>query len=762
MLTQEVQIALRVAMEDARSRSHEFVGVEHLLRALLRDDITTTVLKATGGDLNLLIERLDDYLDEEHLRVPEGRLVSTDPTLGFRRVISRALQNATSSGRQRVEGPHLIIAMFAETDSFAAAFLDEAGYDRLALVSYVSHQWAGGRAPRNELEKVGSPAENEGGVEESDSPLEQYATNLNQRARDGKIDQLIGRTKEIERTVRVLARRRKNNPLFVGEPGVGKTAIAEGLARKIVDGEVPKWLENATIYALDLGALVAGTRYRGDFEERLKDVLKALEDEEDAILFIDEIHMIVRAGSVEGGSMDASNLLKPALANGTLRCIGSTTYKEYRSYFERDGALARRFQKIDVDEPSISDAVEILKGLAPVYGEFHNVTYLDNAIEKCVQLSAKHLMDRRLPDKAIDLLDEAGADVKLREEGEGVVYVEDVERVVARMAHVPEVNVTESERDRLARLESDLLRAVFGQDDAIKQLVASVKLARSGLSAPEKPLGSFLFTGPTGVGKTEAARQLSETLGIPLIRFDMSEYTERFSISRLIGAAPGYVGYEQGGQLTESVTRNPNCVLLLDEIEKAHPEIYNVLLQVMDHGKLTDNQGRTADFHNVILIMTSNVGAREMDTPMIGFADELRTGSDDKAYEKHFSPEFRNRLDARIRFAPLQPSVMERIVQKFIGELEEQLGEKEVTIAITEDAAALLAKDGYDPRMGARPLGRVIRERVKRVLSEEILFGALEHGGHVEIGASEGELTFRYEPLPPKEEDENDAKKLLH
>lgn len=754
MLSSEVQIALNVAVEIARERSHELVTPEHLLSALLLDEHTHRSLVAAGLNERALSAMLEEFLTED-IPEAEGPDYTIELTVGTRRVITRALQNAQASGRGTVEGPHVIVSMYAETDGHAAYFLEEAGLSRLDLVEYLSHGSDAPSSPskrRRDEEDGWGDGEDTGG--EDASLLEQFTSNLNARAKAGKIDKLIGRTREIERTIRILARRRKNNPIFVGEPGVGKTALAEGLARRIVDGDVPPMLKDSIIYSLDMGGVVAGTRYRGDFEKRLKGIIAELQDIPHAILFIDEIHTILRSGAVEGGAMDAANLFKPALADGSLRCIGATTYSEYRTVFQRDEALNRRFQRIDVDEPSISESIEILKGLMPAYAEFHEVAYLDDAVEKCVTLSAKYIADRRLPDKAVDLLDESGVEARLREDGDRIVSAADVERVVARIARIPDVNVTESERDRLARLQTDLQRVVFGQDAAITEVVNAVKLARSGLNAPEKPLGSFLFTGPTGVGKTEVARQLADTLGLPLVRFDMSEYSERFSISRLIGAAPGYVGYEQGGQLTEAVTKNPNSVILLDEIEKAHPEIYNVLLQVMDHGKLTDNQGRTAEFHNVILIMTSNVGARELDTAMIGFSEDLRTGSDDKAYEQAFSPEFRNRLDARIKFGALQPSTMHRIVEKFVAGLRKQLLEKGVDIELDESAVALLSTLGYDKRMGARPMARVIREKVKGPLADEILFGKLQRGGSVRVSAADGALVFEVEEGAASTDDE--------
>src|SRR5690625_422293 len=740
MLSPEVQIALNVAVEIAREYSHVLVTPEHLLSALLLDENTSSCLKAAGANVDELHDLLQEFFQED-IPATHDPSIQLELSAGTRRVISRALANAHASERDLVEGPHVVVAMFAASDSHAVYFLDESGLERFDFVDYISQ----GRSSEPKRKRVVLTNQIDE-PEEEDSLLAQFTTNLNERAAKGKIDQLIGRDREVERMIRILSRRRKNNPVLVGEPGVGKTALAEGLARRIVDGDVPPMLVDAVMYSLEMGGVVAGTRYRGDFEKRLRGIIDELKEIPNAILFIDEIHTILRSGAVEGGAMDAANLLKPALADGSIRCIGATTYGEYRRVFQKDEALNRRFQKIDVDEPTIEESIQILHGLKPAYAEYHGVTYLDDAVEKCVTLSAQHIGDRRLPDKAVDLLDESGVEAKLRGDGDGVVTAVDVEKVVARIARIPEVTVTESERDRLARLERDLLRVVYGQDLAITEVVNAVKLARSGLNAPEKPLGSFLFTGPTGVGKTEVARQLADTLGLPLIRFDMSEYSERFAISRLIGAAPGYVGYEQGGQLTEEVTRHPKCVVLLDEIEKAHLVIYNVLLQGIDHGQLTNNQSRKASFKNVILIMTSNVGARELDTQMIGFSEGVRLGSDDKAYESAFSPEFRNRLDARIRFAPLQPETMEKIVHKFVDGLRKQLAEQDVELELTEAAVALFAKLGYDKRMGARPMARVIREKLKGPLADQILFGDLQEGGRAVVDAKDDELLFDYQP----------------
>jgi ATP-dependent Clp protease ATP-binding subunit ClpA len=763
MLSQEVQIAINVAFTDASARRHEFAGLEHMLYALLLDPDTQKGLRKAGAHTDKLKSDLEEFLESGIESVPGVQVVEPVPSMALQRVLSRAEIHGDHSDLDEVSGLHIVAAMFREPDNFAVYLLERSGLTRLNLISFISH----GVEADDSYDDADSDEERafsfEGGDEEGASdedakkdPLKAFTTNLNEKAEDGRIDPLIGRALEMERTVHVLARRRKNNPLFVGDSGVGKTALAEGLARRIVDGEVPESLKDCVIYSLDMGTLIAGTRYRGDFEARLKAVIKAIQEIPHAVLFIDEIHTVIGAGAVSGGAMDASNMLKPALNNGELRCIGSTTFKEYRNYFEKDRALARRFQKIDVPEPTEEEAILILQGLKGTYEEFHGVTYTDKALEEAVKLSAKHMHDRRLPDKAIDLIDEAGALVKLDHDLPNIVDEHIVEKVVSSIARIPSQDVTMSEKERLAKLESDLKDVVFGQDPAIIEVVNAVKLARAGINAPEKPLGSFIFTGPTGVGKTEVARQLAATLGIELIRFDMSEYMERHAVSRLIGAPPGYVGFDQGGLLTESITKNPHAVLLLDEIEKAHPDMFNILLQVMDHGKLTDNNGRSADFHNVIVIMTSNVGARELNSRRIGFSSELQTGDEDKAFNRAFSPEFRNRLDARIRFSPLQPDIMVRIVEKFLDQLELQLMQRSVRIEASDAALAYLSKEGYDPLMGARPLGRVIKEQIKQPISEEILFGALEHGGSVFIDEKEGALTFSYESNEPDiEEDES-------
>ncbi len=763
--TQEIDIALRVALSEAKARRHEFASLEHFLFALLLDETTAHHLRKAGAKVDKLKLELEEFLNTGIPQLPGDQVVEPELSLGIKRVLDRAYRHAVGAEIEEITPLHVIAAMYQERNSFAVYLLERNGLSRLDLVTYISHGMDSYDSEEGEdsdffLDMDDDFDEDEEDAEAQKDPLEAFTTNLNQLAKEGKIDPLIGREKELERTIQILARRQKNNPLFVGESGVGKTAMAEGLARKIVDGDVPDNLKDAVIYSLDMGALIAGTRYRGDFEARLKAVIKAIKNKPNAILFIDEIHTIIGAGAVSGSAMDASNMLKPALNRGEIRCIGSTTFKEFRNYFEKDRALARRFQKVDILEPSRDDCIKILQGLKKHYEEFHGVKYEDEALERAVDLSIKYLHDRRLPDKAIDIIDESGAIVKLNPKLPNVVTPQIVEKVISQMARIPTTDVSMTDRERLANLEKDLKRVVFGQDEAIEQLVAAIKLARAGLNPPEKPLGSFIFTGPTGVGKTEVARQLAKTLGIELVRFDMSEYMERHAVSRLIGAPPGYVGFDQGGLLTEAITKHPHCVLLLDEIEKAHPDVFNILLQVMDYGKLTDNNGRTADFHNVILIMTSNVGARELATRKIGFSSEIQVGDEDKAFEKTFSPEFRNRLDARIRFAPLKPEIMEKIVHKFIDELRTQLRPKEVDIKISDRAVKYLAKEGYDPLMGARPLARVIKEKIKLPLSEEILFGKLERGGtaHIDYDPSKEKLTFKFSP-PKKTQSSSEGKK---
>jgi ATP-dependent Clp protease ATP-binding subunit ClpA len=766
MLSPELETAIRRALDDATTRGHEFSGLEHLLLSLLSDDKTAEVVRHCGGNVARLQGKLQTYLDKEVAVLPEEERERAQPTLGFARVVQRAVNHVLGAGRAEANGSNVLVALMSEPDSHAVAFLKEEGITRLDVVSYISHGISK-LLPAKTSGSSGAGGARQPADEEAEEapvdPLAAFAVNLNERARAGEIDPLIGRSREVERALHVLARRRKNNPLFVGDAGVGKTAIVEGLARRIEMGEAPEALRGATIYALDMGAMVAGTRYRGDFEERFKAVLKALAEQEDAIVFIDELHTIVGAGAASGGAMDASNLIKPALANGKLRCIGTTTHKEYRSYIEKDRALARRFQSIEVEEPSIDDTIKVLKGLRARYEEFHGVRYTDKAIRAAVELSTRYLHDRRLPDKAIDLLDEAGAALKIKsrkgsakdEAGhEGaddgpdaatpVVHSRQIETVVATMARIPPKRVASDDRERLGRLESDLKAKIFGQDQAVERVAQAIKMNRAGLGLPQRPIGSFLFAGPTGVGKTELAKQLAETLGVSFLRFDMSEYMERHTVSRLIGAPPGYVGFDQGGLLTDAIHQAPHTVLLLDEIEKAHPDLFNLLLQVMDHGALTDNNGRKSDFRHVILIMTSNVGARELSKRLPGFGGAAgeKFGDTDEAYKRMFAPEFRNRLDAKIDFKPLDPRVMGQIVDKFVAELAAQLADRKVTIELLAAARAYLAEKGYDPLNGARPLSRVIQDEVKRPLTDELLFGKLVDGGKVRVDAQDGKLSF--------------------
>jgi ATP-dependent Clp protease ATP-binding subunit ClpA len=745
----EVEIACSLAQSEAARRRHDLITVEHLLYALLHDDATARVLRGAGANVDRLKKELDRLLESELGKVPGTEVVSPAPSRGFQRVLQRAAIHVQSSGKEELKGYNVLVAIFAEVDSPAVETLAAMGITRYDVVSYVSHGVAKD-GDESALETAGSEdededAEGDGDAERVADPLSKFAINLNEAAAAGRIEPLVGRDKEVRRAIQVLCRRRKNNPIFVGDAGVGKTAIVEGLAAKVVAGEVPKHLLNATIYALDMGALVAGTRFRGDFENRVKAVLKQIQKQEGAILFVDELHTVVGAGAASGGTLDAANLLKPALSNGTLRCIGATTFEEYRSHLERDRALARRFQKIEVLEPSLEETKEILKGLKPKYEEFHHVTYAPEAIDACALLSDRHLRDKKQPDKAIDLLDESGADTKLDAGDDAVVTVERVEAVVARIAQIPPRQVSTDDKSALKNLESDLHKVVFGQDRALSELVTAIKLSRAGLRAPEKPIGSYLFTGPTGVGKTEAAKQLAKTLGIELIRFDMSEYMERHTVSRLIGAPPGYVGYDRGGLLTEAIAKTPHAVLLLDEIEKAHPDVFNVLLQVMDHGTLTDNNGKKSDFRHVILIMTSNVGAQDLQRGLMGFGSRDEQGRDDLAVRNTFSPEFRNRLDARISFDPLSPDTMTRVVDKFIAELGKQLAERDVSIELSLSAKAYLAEKGYDKQNGARPLGRLIQDEVKKPLGDELLFGALENGGHVKVDIVDKKLSFSFE-----------------
>jgi ATP-dependent Clp protease ATP-binding subunit ClpA len=730
--------ALHQAMNLARERNHEFATLEHLLLALTDDRETIAVLTGCDVDIDALKSDLEDFINEEldSLIVQNGQ--EARPTAAFQRVIQRAVIHVQSSGREEVTGANVLVAIFAERESHAAYFLEQQDMSRLDAVNFISHGIT--KSGPNEDRKVRGAEEGEGGHEggpegKKSSALADFCVNLNEKARQGKIDPLIGRDSELRRTIQVLCRRSKNNPLYVGDAGVGKTAIAEGLARKIIEGDVPEVLKEAVIYALDMGSLLAGTRYRGDFEERLKSVMKELEKMPNAVLFIDEIHTMIGAGATSGGALDASNLLKPALASGAIRCIGSTTYKEYRQFFEKDRALVRRFQKIDVNEPTVPDAIEIVKGLRPYFEEFHKIKYTDEALKAAVELSARYITDRKLPDKAIDVIDETGASQMLvpEDQRKKVIDVEDIETTIASIARIPPKSVSKSDAELLSGLEKSLKTVVFGQDAAITALSSAIKLARAGLREPEKPIGSYLFTGPTGVGKTEVAKQLADTLGVELLRFDMSEYMERHTVSRLIGAPPGYVGFDQGGLLTDGVDQHPHCVVLLDEIEKAHPDLYNVLLQVMDHGKLTDHNGKSVDFRNVILIMTSNVGAAELARAPIGFGRKREVGDDEEAVNRTFSPEFRNRLDAIISFAPLPREVVRRVVEKFVLQLEGQLAERGVTINLTPEAADWLAEHGYDERMGARPLGRVIQEHVKKPLADQVLFGELVKGGTVTV-----------------------------
>ena len=746
MFSKDLELTIGQCYKDAREQRHEFMTVEHLLFALIDNPSASAVLRACHADLAKLGKELKSIILETVPVLPNGDERDTQPTLGFQRVLQRAVYHVQSSGRKEVAGADVLVAIFGEKDSHAVYFLNQQEVTRLAVVNYISHGVARigqeSAQPASEASKEG-----EGGDEPRGNPLSEYASNLNEQARAGKIDPLIGRVEEIERTIQVLCRRRKNNPLYVGEAGVGKTALAEGLAKRIVEGDVPDVLKECTIHALDLGALVAGTKYRGDFEKRLKAVLAQLKKEPNAILFIDEIHTIIGAGSASGGTMDASNLIKPVLASGELRCIGSTTFQEYRGVFEKDRALARRFQKIDVVEPSVAESFEILKGLKSRFEEHHHIEYTNEALKAAVDLSVKHIGDRLLPDKAIDVIDEAGARQRLLpvEQRKAVIDVAEIEYIVARMARIPPKQVSTSDRDVLRNLERNLKMVVFGQDQAIEALAASIKMARSGLGSATKPIGNFLLAGPTGVGKTEVTRQLALQLGIELIRFDMSEYMEAHSVSRLIGAPPGYVGFDQGGLLTEQITKHPHCVLLLDEIEKAHPDVYNILLQIMDHGKLTDTNGREANFRNVILVMTTNAGAAQAARRSIGFVEQSHATDAMETIRRAFTPEFRNRLDAIIQFAALDFEHILRVVDKFLIELEAQLLEKHVVLTVDFEARQWLAEHGFDKQMGARPMARVIQENIKRPLADELLFGKLADGGKVHLGVKGDKLDVRVE-----------------
>src|SRR5580693_963883 len=730
MLSKNLEKSLHRAFGLAGERRHEYATLEHLLLAMTEDDDAVPVLKACGVDVDRLRHDLETFIDNRLKGIITQNPSEPLPTAGFQRVVQRAAVHVQSSGRKEVTGANVLVALFSERDSHAVSFLENQGMTRLDAVDYISHGKA--KVPgRARARRVSGSEEENGGepaAKQGNEALGAYCVDLNQKAREGRVDPLIGREHEVERTIQVLCRRTKNNPLYVGEPGVGKTAIAEGLARKIVEGDVPDVLKESVIYALDMGALLAGTRYRGDFEERLKAVLAELKKKPNSVLFIDEIHTIIGAGATSGGSMDASNLLKPSLQSGELRCIGSTTYKEYRNYFEKDRALVRRFQKIDVNEPTVEDSVKILRGLKPYYERHHKVRYTSDALRAAVELSHRYIGDRKLPDKAIDVIDETGAAQMLVPESRRrkTITAREVETVIATMARIPPKSVSRDDREVLKNLTRDLKTMVFGQDTAIGALVSAIKLARAGLRDPEKPIGSYLFSGPTGVGKTEVARQLARTLGIEITRFDMSEYMERHTVSRLIGAPPGYVGFDQGGLLTDAIDQHPHSVLLLDEIEKAHPDLFNILLQVMDYGKLTDHNGKIVDFRNVILIMTTNAGAAELAKQAIGFGSGIRTGHDEEAINRMFTPEFRNRLDATISFAPLAPETIGRVVDKFVLLLEEQLADRSVTIELTADARKWLARKGYDKLFGARPLGRVIQESVKTPLADEVLFGRLK------------------------------------
>ncbi|PZO88294.1 MAG: ATP-dependent Clp protease ATP-binding subunit ClpA [Sphingomonas sanxanigenens] len=750
-----LEATLHRALTQASGRRHEYATLEHLLLALIDDSDASKVMVACGVDLNELREAVTTYLDTEleALRV-EGE-TDPSPTSGFQRVVQRAILHVQSSGRDEVTGANVLVALFSERESYAVYFLQQQDMSRLDAVSFISHGVGkGGQAPEPREVKGAEeekPAKAEG-KQKSESALKQFTVDLNAKAREGKVDPLIGRSAEVDRTIQILCRRSKNNPLYVGDPGVGKTAIAEGLARKIIEGDVPDVLKPAVIYSLDMGALLAGTRYRGDFEERLKAVVSELEKMPHAILFIDEIHTVIGAGATSGGAMDASNLLKPALSGGSIRCIGSTTYKEFRNHFEKDRALLRRFQKIDVNEPSIEDTVKILTGLRSAFESHHSVKYTPDAIKSAVELSARYINDRKLPDKAIDVIDEVGAMQMLvvPSKRKKVITPKEIEAVIATMARIPPKSVSTDDKKSLETLETDLKRVVFGQNLAIEKLASAIKLSRAGLRDPDKPIGNYLFTGPTGVGKTEVARQLATIMGIPLQRFDMSEYMERHSVSRLIGAPPGYVGYDQGGLLTDAVDQNPHSVLLLDEIEKAHPDLFNILLQVMDNGKLTDHHGKTVDFRNIILIMTTNAGASDMAREALGFGNVTREGEDEEAVRKMFTPEFRNRLDAIVPFGYLPPEVVARVVEKFILQLELQLADREVHITLDDDAKAWLTQRGYDKLYGARPMGRLIQEKVKQPLAEELLFGKLVHGGEVKVHLKDDALAFEITPAPPK------------
>lgn len=746
MIAQELEVSLHMAFMDARQKRHELITVEHLLVAMIDNPTAADVLRACGANLDNLRAELNHYIEEHTPMVGGDNEVDTQPTLGFQRVIQRAILHVQSSGKKEVTGANVLVAIYGEKESHAVFFLHQQGVTRLDVVNFISHGVAktAEEAKRAETEQTA----------EADAPpasaLDSYTLNLNEQVLAGKIDPVIGRDKELERVIQTLCRRRKNNPLLVGEAGVGKTAIAEGLARRIVEKTVPEVLANAVIYSLDMGALLAGTKYRGDFEQRLKAVMKKLEEQPDAVLFIDEIHTLIGAGAASGGTLDASNLLKPALSNGSLKCIGATTYQEYRGIFEKDHALSRRFQKVDVEEPSIAETVQILKGLKSRFEKHHSVKYTIGALNTAAELSAKYINDRHLPDKAIDVIDEAGAAQRIlpKSKQKKVIGDKEIEDIIAKIARIPPKNISSDDRNALKTLDRDLKAVVFGQDKAIESLASAIKMARSGLGSQNKPIGSFLFSGPTGVGKTEVAKQLAYTLGIELVRFDMSEYMERHAVSRLIGAPPGYVGFEQGGLMTEAITKHPYCVLLLDEIEKAHPDIYNILLQVMDHGTLTDNNGRKADFRNVTIIMTTNAGAESLSKTTIGFTQGKQVGDEMAEIKRLFSPEFRNRLDATVSFAPLSQEIIMRVVDKFLMQLEDQLHEKKVEANFSDKLKAYLGKKGFDPLMGARPMSRLIQDTIRRGLADELLFGKLANGGHVFVDIDDkDQITLDFEDI---------------
>ncbi|MDC1457531.1 ATP-dependent Clp protease ATP-binding subunit ClpA [Burkholderiaceae bacterium] len=760
MIAQELEVSLHMAFVEARQQRHEFITVEHLLLALLDNPSASEVLKACSANIDDLRKSLTQFIADNTPQVAGTEDVDTQPTLGFQRVIQRAIMHvqSTGSGKKEVTGANVLVAIFGEKDSHAVYYLHQQGVTRLDVVNFIAHGIRKSDPPETgKTDADGSPEEGApaaaGERTEKASPLEQFTVNLNQQAKDGKIDPLIGREYEVERTIQILCRRRKNNPLLVGEAGVGKTAIAEGLAWRITEGTVPEVLVEAQVFSLDMGALLAGTKYRGDFEQRLKGVLKALKDKPHAVLFIDEIHTLIGAGAASGGTMDASNLLKPALSSGQMKCIGATTFTEYRGIFEKDAALSRRFQKVDVVEPTIAETIDILKGLKSRFEEHHNVRYAPAALQAAAELSAKYINDRQLPDKAIDVIDEAGAAQRIlaASKRKKTIGKGDIEDIVAKIARIPPANVSNDDKGKLKTLERDLKSVVYGQDNALEALASSVKMARAGLGKTDKPIGSFLFSGPTGVGKTEAAKQLAYIMGIDLIRFDMSEYMERHAVSRLIGAPPGYVGFDQGGLLTEAVTKKPHCVLLLDEIEKAHPDVFNVLLQVMDHGTLTDNNGRKADFRNVIVIMTTNAGAETMSKSTIGFTTSRQTGDEMGDIKRLFTPEFRNRLDAIVSFKALDEQIILRVVDKFLLQLETQLGEKKVEVTFTDAIRKFLAKKGFDPLMGARPMQRLIQDMIRKALADELLFGRLIDGGRLTVDLDDkDEIALEIQPNPEK------------